>query len=81
VGQAPFPFLELRSRQRIVAWNASAQPRFIPPNLKEISDADSFMASRRADSSDRAPIRSQRHLVADGMAKPLDEQTDGIFEV
>ena len=34
------------------------------PDLKEVSDADCFVASRSADSSDRAPIRSQRHLVA-----------------
>ena len=38
------------------------------------------MASRSADRSDRAPIPSQRHLVADGMAKPLDEQTDEELE-
>ena len=38
------------------------------------------MASRSADRSDRAPISSQRHLVADGMAKPLDEQTDEELE-
>ena len=59
-----------------IVWNASTQPRFIPPNLKEIVDADTFVASGHADCSDRAPIPSQRHLVADGMAKPLDEQTD-----
>jgi hypothetical protein len=29
---------------------------------------------------DRAPIPSQRHLVADGMAKPLDGQTDEELE-
>ena len=56
------------------------RPRFIPPNLKEIVDADTFVASGHADRSDRAPIPSQRHLVADGMAKPLDEQTDVELE-
>jgi len=50
------------------------------PNLKEISDADSFVASRSANRSDRAPIPSQLHLVTDGMAKPLDEQTDEELE-
>jgi hypothetical protein len=34
------------------------------PTLKEISDADSFVAPRSADRSDRSPIPSQRHLVA-----------------
>jgi len=48
--------------------------------LKEISDADSFVASRSADCGDRAPIPSQRRLVARGMAKPLDEQTDEELE-
>ena len=51
-----------------------------PSNLKEISDAGSFVAFRSAACSDRAPVRSQRHLVADGMAKPLDEQTDEELE-
>ena len=51
-----------------------------PTQLKEISDANSFVASRSADCSDRAPIPSQRHLAADGMAKPLDEQTDEELE-
>ena len=50
------------------------------PTLKEISDADSFVASGSADCGDRAPLPSQRHLVADGMAKPLDEQTDEELE-
>ena len=48
--------------------------------MKEISDADSFVASRSAACGDRAPLPSQRHLVADGMAKPLDEQTDEELE-
>ena len=37
---------------------------FPHPTLKEISDADSFVASRSAACGDRAPIPSQRHLVA-----------------
>ena len=43
-------------------------PAAVYPTLKEISDADSFVAARSADCSDRAPLPSQRHLVADGMA-------------
>ena len=53
--------------------------RFNPPPEGD-NDADSFVASRSAACGDRAPLPSQRHLVADGMAKPLDEQTDEELE-
>jgi hypothetical protein len=47
---------------------------------KEISDADSFVASRSTDCSDRPPLPFQRYLVKDGMAKPLDKQTEEELE-
>jgi hypothetical protein len=51
-----------------------------PTQPEGVSDSHSLVAFRSADCSDRGPIPSQRHLVADGMAKPLDEQTDEELE-